>query len=246
MSQVKPVIVVIEDSVKMLRLLRTSLQEAGYEVRGAASGSAGLLAAASRKPDLVILDLGLPDLDGAEIIRKLREWWHSRPIIVLSGRDSEDAKVAALELGADDYVTKPFGMPELLARVHAALRRTARLAHSDQQALTSHGVSIDILRREVSRDGERIELTPNEFRVLATLAQSADLLVTTDQLVSEIWGPDAPASKRNYLRSYIAALRQKLEVDPVRPELLQTEAGVGYRLRVRPPSAIDLGPGSAN
>jgi two-component system KDP operon response regulator KdpE len=232
MAQVKPVIVVIEDSVKMLRLLRTSLQDAGYEVRGAASGGAGLLTAASRKPDLVILDLGLPDLDGAEIIRKLREWWDSRPIIVLSGRDSEDAKVAALELGADDYVTKPFGMPELLARVHAALRRTARLAHADEQTLTSYGVSIDILHREVTREGERITLTPNEFRVLAALAQNAGLLVTTDQLVREIWGPDAPANRRNYLRSYIAALRQKLEADPLKPELLQTEAGVGYRLRV--------------
>jgi len=124
MARVKPVIVVIEDDAKMLRLLQNILRDAGYEARGAASGGAGLLAAASRKPDLIILDLGLPDLDGADIIRKLREWWLSRPIIVLSGRDSEDTKVAALELGADDYITKPFGLPELLARVHAALRRT--------------------------------------------------------------------------------------------------------------------------
>jgi two-component system KDP operon response regulator KdpE len=232
MARVKPVIVVIEDDSKMLRLLQNSLQQAGYEARGAASGGAGLLAAASRKPDLIILDLGLPDLDGADIIRKLREWWLSRPIIVLSGRDSEDTKVATLELGADDYITKPFGLPELLARVHAALRRTARQAHTDQEALTSYGVSIDILRREVARDGARVALTPNEFRVLATLAKNAGLLVTTDQLVGELWGPAAPSSKRNYLRSYIAALRQKLEADPLRPELLQTEAGVGYRLRV--------------
>jgi two-component system KDP operon response regulator KdpE len=235
MSRVRPVIVVIEDDSKLLRLLRGALQHAGYEVRHAASGRAGLSIAASGKPDLIIVDLGLPDMDGAQIIGTMREWWAARPIIVLSGRGAESAKVAALEAGADDYVTKPFGMPELLARVRAALRRVAHRADAngaDPSPMMAHGISVDLLRREVQKDGSAVPLTPNEFRVLATLAKGAGLLVTNDKLVNELWGPTAPANSRSYLRSYISALRQKLERDPLRPALLQTEAGVGYRLIV--------------
>jgi len=235
MSKVKPVVVVIEDDAKLRRLLRISLQDSGFDVREADCGRTGLIVAATRKPDLIILDPGLPDADGAEIIKTLRNWWSTRPVIILSGHDSEAAKVAALELGADDYVTKPFGMPELLARMRAALRRASRHADPDQTAaFCSHGISIDILRREVTRNGIPVALTPNEFRVLATLVKSAGMLVTTNKLVNELWGPNCPPNKRPYLRTYMASLRQKLEQNPAKPMLLLTEAGVGYRIAIDP------------
>jgi len=240
MSKVKPVVVVIEDNAKLRRLLRTSLQEAGFDVREADSGRTGLMVAATGKPDLIILDLGLPDIDGSEVIRQLREWWHARPVIILSGRDSEAARVAALELGADDYITKPFGLPELLARVRAALRRASRHSNPDHTApFLAYGISVDTLRREVSRDGQAVALTPNEFRVLAILVKNAGLLVSTDKLVNELWGPTSAPGKRNYLRSYMVSLRQKLEKNPARPVLLLTEAGVGYRIALdrREPAA---------
>jgi len=233
MAKVKPVVVVIEDDVKLRRLLRNSLQDAGCDVREADTGASGLLVAASGKPDLIILDLGLPDIDGSEVIKKIREWWSARPLIILSGRDSEVAKVAALELGADDYVTKPFGLSELLARVRAALRRASRHTHADPDVpFCSHGVCVDTLRRVVTRDGVALNLTPNEFRVLATLVKNAGLLVTTKKLLDELWGPDCPPHNRSYLRAYIASLRRKLEQNPARPVLLLTEAGVGYRIAV--------------
>jgi two-component system KDP operon response regulator KdpE len=232
-SRLRPVVVVIEDDAKLRRLLRSSLQDAGMEVREAASGQLGLDLAATKKPDLILLDLGLPDIDGVEIIRQLRQWWSGRPLIILSGRDAEAAKVAALELGADDYVTKPFGLPELLARVRAALRRAARLgAKGEASAFEARGVVIDLQRREVTRDGKAVALTPNEYRILAVLVKHAGRLVTTEALVREIWGPDATPSRRHYLRGYLLALRQKLEEQPARPSLLLTEAGVGYRLAV--------------
>lgn len=231
MSAVKPVVVVIEDDAKLRRLLRHTLQEAGYDVREADCGRIGLVVAAAKKPDLILLDLGLPDVDGVQIIGQLRQWWSSRPLIILSGRDDEAAKVAALELGADDYITKPFGLPELLARVRAALRRASRQADPEAgAAFRSGSLCVDLLRREVSRNGVPVELTPNEYRVLAILVKHAGLLVSTDKLVHELWGPDAAPNRRHYLRGYLAALRQKLEVDPARPALLLTQAGVGYRL----------------
>jgi len=227
------VVVLIEDDAKLRRLLRSSLREAGFDVREADSGRTGLMVAATRKPDLILLDLGLPDVEGAEVIKKIRQWWSTRPLIILSGRSSEAAKVAALELGADDYVTKPFGLPELLARVRAALRRAARHVDANPNApFCSQGVSIDILRREVARDGVAVELTPNEFRVLANLVKNAGLVVTTQKLLEELWGPDCPPGNRNYLRAYMATLRRKLEKNPARPSLLLTEAGVGYRIAV--------------
>jgi len=231
MSRVKPVVVVIEDDAKLRRLLRNTLQEAGFDVREADCGRIGLVVAAAKKPDLILLDLGLPDLDGVEIIRQLRQWWSSRPLIILSGRDAEAAKVAALELGADDYITKPFGLPELLARVRAALRRAARQASPDAAAAFQSGrLRVDLVQREVARDGQPVALMPNEYRVLAILVKHAGLLVSTDKLVQELWGPDAAPNRRHYLRGYLAALRQKLEENPARPVLLLTEAGVGYRL----------------
>ena len=234
-SKLKPAVVVVEDDDKLRRLLRTTLRDAGFDVRDAPSGRVGLLLAASRNPDLIILDLGLPDIDGSKVISKLRDWWRSKPIIVLSGRGSEAEKVAALELGADDFVEKPFSVAELLARARAAIRRASR--HIDPHrlgAFESHGISVDAERREVKRNGVPVALTPNEFRVLAALVKSAGLLVTTDALVSSLWGPNCPANNRNYLRTYVATLRQKLEDSPAQPKLLVTEPGVGYRIMLDP------------
>jgi two-component system KDP operon response regulator KdpE len=231
MSKVRPVVVIVEDDAKLRRLLRGSLQEAGFDVREADGGRAGLEVAAARKPDLIILDLGLPDLDGLEVLRTLRQWWRARPLIVLSGREEQEQKVAALEQGADDYVTKPFSSSELLARVRAALRRASRHADPDPSAaFRCRGVSVDLLRREVTRNGQPVELTPNEFRVLALLVKNAGLLVATQTLIRELWGPGAQPNRRQYLRGYLSSLRQKLEENPARPALLLTEAGVGYRL----------------
>ena len=227
----KPVVVVIEDDDKLRRLLRGTFREAGFDVRDASSGRLGLLLAASRKPDLIILDLGLPDIDGAEVIAKLRQWWQFKPIIILSGRGAEAEKVAALELGADDYVEKPFSVAELLARARVALRRSTRPVDPHRMAaFQSHGVSFDAERREVKRHGIVVDLTPNEYRVLAMLVKSAGLLVSANSLVTALWGPNSPAHHRNYLRTYIATLRQKLEDLPAQPKLLITEPGVGYRI----------------
>jgi len=240
MAQVKPVVVLIEDDAKLRRLLRNSLQDEGFDVREAESGGTGLLVAATKKPDLILLDLGLPDIDGSEVIKKIRQWWSARPVIVLSGRESEAAKVAALELGADDYITKPFGLPELMARVRAALRRATRHTQATPtEAFRSHGVSIDTLHRQVVRNGVTVALTPNEFRVLAILVKNAGLLVTTQKLLDELWGPDCPPNNRNYLRAYMSSLRRKLEENPAKPVLLLTEAGVGYRLTVDAASSAE-------
>lgn len=244
MKKLKPLVIVIEDDAKLRRLLRFGLMQAGFDVRDADTGRAGLVVAATRRADLVILDLGLPDIDGAEVIQKIREWWSTKPIIILSGRDSEVAKVAALELGADDYVTKPFGLPELVARVRAALRRSARRVDPEQSGqLTSHGVLIDTIGRQVMRDGREIALTQIEFRLLAMLARNAGLPVTTQQLVNELWGPNSSANNRNYLRTYLSTLRQKLERDPAQPRMLLTEAGVGYRLALDPEPEPESEPG---
>lgn len=237
MSKVKPVVLVVEDDLKLRRLLRNALHDEGCDVREADCGRLGLHLAAARKPDLVLLDLGLPDIDGVEILRQLRQWWRSRPLIVLSGRDAESAKVSALEMGADDYLTKPFGLPELLARVRAALRRGARQADPEAGTTFRGGaVRVDLQQRVVTRGGVAVDLTPNEYRVLALLVKRAGLLVTTETLVQEIWGPGAPPSRRHYLRGYLLALRQKLEENPAKPELLLTEPGVGYRLAAPDPA----------
>ncbi|MBV9191603.1 MAG: response regulator [Betaproteobacteria bacterium] len=230
MSHARALIVVIEDDPKIRRLLRTGLTAHGFDVSEAATGSAGLVQASTRKPDLILLDLGLPDMDGSEVIRRLRDWWTARPLIVLSGRDTEFAKVSALESGADDYVTKPFSMPELLARVRVALRHGARnLKSNGKTVFGAFGIKVDLMRREVTRDGVRVHLTPTEYRMLAVLVRHAGMLVTADRLLTEVWGPKS-VENTHYLRTYVAALRKKLEADPVRPQLLKTEAGVGYRL----------------
>lgn len=235
MANLRPVVVVIEDHAKLRRLVRGCLQADGCTVREAADGQSGLKLAATKHTDLVIVDLGLPDMDGLELVRQMRGWWASKPILVLSGRVSEAERIGALEAGADDFVGKPFSLPEFQARVRAALRRAARHVHVDPAAALIVGdVSIDTQRREVLRHGAAVEMTPNEFRVLSMLARNAGILVTTDTLAQEIWGPEYPAANRHYLRTYVAALRQKLEANPANPTLLLTEPGVGYRLAFTP------------
>jgi two-component system KDP operon response regulator KdpE len=186
-----------------------------------------VIEAGTHKPDLAIVDLGLPDIDGVEVIRRIRKW-SPMPIVVLSARAREQAKVEALDAGADDYVTKPFGVGELLARVRAALRHAAR-APSGKELLVLGDASIDLQRRRVTRSGAEVHLTPIEFRLLSCLAQHLDMVVTHRQLLREVWGPSY-VEHTHYLRIYMKQLREKLEADPVRPKHLLTETGVGYRL----------------
>jgi two-component system KDP operon response regulator KdpE len=225
----EPTVLVIEDEPPIRRFLRPSLVSQGYRVIEAASGADGLLEAAQRQPDLVILDLGLPDMDGLEVIRQLREWT-ARPIIVLSARGAEPDKVAALDAGADDYVAKPFTVGELLARVRVALRHAAR---ADRQTgdvtFEVADLRVDLARRQVWIGGDEVRLTPIEYRLLAMLVRHAGRVVTHRQLLREVWGP-AQTEQTHYLRVYLANLRRKLEADPARPRFLRTEPGVGYRL----------------
>jgi len=244
MAKARPVIVVIEDDAKFRRLLRSNLRAEGYDVFEADRGKSGLVVAATRKPDLIILDLGLPDIDGVEVITQVRQWWADRPIMILSGRGDDSEKIALLEAGADDYIVKPIALQEMLARIRAALRRAARNSVQGMDStFSAHGVAIDILARTVKRHGVAVALTPNEFRILAALVKRAGHFVTTDALVNEIWGPNSPPNNRHYLRVYLAALRRKLEDNPASPVLLQTEAGIGYR--ITPEAAPAEGPSGA-
>jgi two-component system KDP operon response regulator KdpE len=219
-------ILVVEDEPEIRRFLRSSLGAEGYRVVEADSGKRGSIGAATHKADLAIVDLGLPDFDGREVIRRIREW-SGMPIVVLSARTQERSKIDALDAGADDYITKPFGVGELLARVRAALRHAAR--SPDGTALSLGGVSVDLEKRRVARGAEEIRLTPIEFRLLACLARHLGRVVTHRQLLTEVWGP-SHAGQTHYLRIYLKQLRDKLEVDPVQPRYLLTETGVGYRL----------------
>jgi two-component system KDP operon response regulator KdpE len=225
----EPVVVLIEDEVPIRRFLRVTLGSQGYRLFEAATGADALVEVASRQPDVVILDLGLPDMDGLEIIRRLREW-SAVPIIVLSARGQERDKVAALDAGADDYVAKPFGADELLARVRVALRHASGAAREGAEArFAVGGLEVDLARRQVRRDGAEIHLTPTEYRLLTTLVRHAGKVLTHRQLLAEVWGP-SHAEEAHYLRVYMAQLRRKLEDDPARPRYLLTEPGVGYRL----------------
>ncbi len=230
MAKLSPLVIVIEDDAQIRRLLRVTLKAHGFDIREATTGKRGLIVAAACKPDLIILDLGLPDVDGLEVLKKLREWWTNRPVIILSAHGTESSKVAALDGGADDYVTKPFGLEELLARIRVSMRHHAQAQRPDANAVfKSANVEIDLIRRRVTRDGKEIHLTPIEYRVLAVLVKHAGLVVTHDQLLKEVWGPNFVKYK-HYLRTYMASLREKFEVDPANPELLLTESGVGYRI----------------
>src|SRR5262245_51309500 len=230
MTDLCPTILIIEDELSIRRVLCATLQASGYQVIAEATAQEGCTQAAMRQPALILLDLGLPDLDGLEVTRRLREW-ATMPIIVLSARGREADKVAALDAGADDYLTKPFGLDELLARMRVALRH-ARESGTDAAppVLTIGEVTIDLQRREVTRGGAPVRLTPIEFRLLAFLAKHAGRIVTHHQILNEIWGGTASAEP-HHVRVHMADLRKKLEDDPARPKLLLTELGVGYRLK---------------
>ncbi len=224
-----PRILVIDDEKQIRRMLKAALEGYGYDIGEAASGREGLSQTSIFHPDVVILDLGLPDMDGIEVIGRLREWTQV-PIVVLSVREHEDDKIKALDAGADDYVTKPFGMGELLARLRAALRRIAR--SEDEPHLTFGELSIDIEHRIVAIKGEEIKLTPTEYEVLKYLAHNAGKVVTHRQLLLAIWGSNYQEQSQ-YLRVYIGQLRRKIEADPSQPAYIITEPGVGYRLMTR-------------
>jgi two-component system KDP operon response regulator KdpE len=218
-------VLVVDDEPAILRALRINLAARGYEVHTASDGAGGLAATARHRPDVVILDLGLPDLDGTDVITGIRGW-NSAPILVLSARGQEEAKVAALDAGADDYVTKPFGMDELLARLRAAVRRATPA--DDQPTVTVDDFSVDLAAKRVVRDGASVRLTPTEWQLLEVLVRQAGRLVTGRQLLQEVWG-SAYGSETHYLRVYIAQLRRKLEPNPALPRYLITEPGMGYR-----------------
>ena len=219
-------IVLIEDEPRIREFVKTALESAGHNVQESGTVQRGLIDAGNRKPDLIVLDLGLPDCDGLEFIREFRTW-SSVPILVLSARSHEEDKIAALDLGADDYLVKPFGLGELLARVRAALRR--RRPATDALARLQFGeVTVDFVTRQVARAGQPVHLTPIEFRLLSCLAQHVGRVVTHRQVLLEVWGP-AHADDTHYLRIYMGHLRQKLEENASNPRYLLTEAGVGYR-----------------
>ncbi|NKY26392.1 response regulator [Nocardia gamkensis] len=222
-------VLVVDDEPQIVRALRINLSVRGYEVITAATGGAGLRAAADRHPDVVILDLGLPDMDGIEVLAGLRGWT-SAPVIVLSARTDSADKVEALDAGADDYVTKPFGMDELLARLRAAVRRGATDTDASAPVVTTDSFTVDLAAKRVTKRGHTVHLTPTEWGMLEMLVRNRGKLVGRRELLREVWGPSY-ATETHYLRVYLAQLRRKLEDDPSRPKHLLTEAGMGYRFQ---------------
>jgi two-component system, OmpR family, KDP operon response regulator KdpE len=225
-----PLVLVVEDEPQVMRFFRATLTAHGYRLVEAVTGGQALVEATTRSPDLILMDLGLPDTDGVELTRRVREWSNT-PIIVVSARGLEGDKVQALDAGADDYLTKPFGAEELLARMRVALRNAARAVASPGQAVFRFGnVELDLAARRVSIAGEEVRLTRTEYKLLVVLVKHAGRVVTHQQLLREVWGPGA-LDQTHYLRVYMRGLRHKLEKDPARPKHLSTEIGVGYRLR---------------
>jgi two-component system, OmpR family, KDP operon response regulator KdpE len=218
-------VLVVDDELPMRRALGIGLRARGYEVDLAENGAQGLELAARHHPDVVILDLGLPDMDGVDVAHALRGWTNV-PIIVLSARESEGVKVAALDAGADDYVTKPFGMDELLARLRAALRRAAPA--EEAPVVTTPDFTIDLASKQVHRDGSEIRLTPTEWHVVELLVRNRGKLVTQQQLLQQVWGPEYQR-ETHYLRFYLSQIRRKLEPEPSQPRYFITEPGMGYR-----------------
>ncbi|MFO1418674.1 MAG: response regulator [Methylotetracoccus sp.] len=231
MAAPAPTIVVIEDDPPMRRFLKTGLRSQGFQVFEADTGRQGIVEVGVRKPDLVVLDLGLPDIDGVEVIGEIRRWT-TLPIIILSARSTEQHKVEALDAGADDYLTKPFGLDELLARVRAALRRTWMNREVPQSGcFTTGDLEIDFSSRQVHVHGLEVHLTPIQYRLLSFLARHAGKVLTHRQILLEVWGPSY-VEHAHYLRIFMSQLRRKLESDPTQPRFLLTESGVGYRLKL--------------
>lgn len=222
-------ILVVDDERAIRRFLRASLGAQGHTILEAENGSMALQVAAEQRPDILFLDLGLPDMDGVEVTRRLREWSEA-PIIILSVRDRESDKILALDAGADDYLTKPFGMGELMARVRGVLRRTQQSASPDP-VFCAAGLQVDLSRRVVSREGQEIGLTPTEYEILKVLVQYAGKVLTHQQIISRVWG-SGYNEEAHLLRVNMSNLRRKIERDPSRPDLIVTEPGVGYRLRL--------------
>jgi two-component system, OmpR family, KDP operon response regulator KdpE len=222
-----PHILVIDDEPQILRAIRTILTEKQFRVSVANRGEEGLTLAATTEPDLIILDLGLPDMDGVEVCSRLREWTQT-PIIILSVRDSERDKVAALDMGADDYLTKPFGIEELLARVRVALRHAGNRKEEQNKVIKAGSITIDLVWHIVKRGEEEIKLTGIEYKLLAYLASNHHRVLTHQSILSHVWGPE-DADHTEYLRVYMRQLRKKLEADPDRPQYILTEPGIGYR-----------------
>ncbi len=233
MADDKELILLIEDEPQMRRFLRITLQSHGYRLVEAATAQEGLMQATTRNPDVVLLDLGLPDLDGLEVTKRLREWTQT-PIIVISAREQEQDKVRALDAGADDYLTKPFNAGELLARIRVALRHAAR-SEADQQEPVFRllNLRVDLAQRQVFLDDREVHLTPIEYKLLTVLIRHAGKVITHSQLLKDVWGP-AHVNEVQYLRVYMTQLRHKLEADPARPRFLLNEPGVGYRLKYVP------------
>ncbi|MCX7787798.1 MAG: response regulator [Spirochaetes bacterium] len=226
----EPLILVIEDERPIRNFLKSALQTQSYRVLEAGKGKEGVSLAASHVPDIILLDLGLPDMDGIEVIKELRAWY-TAPILILSARGQERDKIAALDAGADDYLTKPFGVGELLARIRVALRNRVRreMEEGGGTVFSVGGLKVDLEARRVFIDGEEVHLTPIEFKLLSVLVKNAGKVVTHMHLLREVWGP-ASTDQLHYVRIYMAGLRKKLEKDPARPRYLLTEVGVGYRL----------------
>ncbi|SHI76216.1 response regulator [Propionispora hippei] len=226
MNEKKLRVLVIDDEPQIQKLLRVSLQVQGYLFEGVLTGKDGVARAASLKPDIMIVDLGLPDMDGKEVVLQVREW-SQVPIIVLTARDQEQEKIEALDAGADDYVTKPFSMGELMARMRVCLRRMAQV--EDEPVLTCGGLAVDLLQRTVTVDGREVKLTPTEYEIIKIMAQHAGRVLTHKQLLKAVWGNDYN-NDTHYIRVYIGQLRRKIEADSAQPRYIITESGVGYRL----------------
>lgn len=221
-------VLVVDDEAQIRRFLRISLEAGGYHVHEAGTGKEGIFIAAKVRPDLIVLDLGLPDTDGIEVVKQLREWTKT-PIIILSVRDADSDKVAALDAGADDYLTKPFSTEELLARLRVALRHAQ--PEPDLRVFTTGELQVDLTRRLVTVRGEPVKLTPTEYALLRLMVQHAGRVLTHRQILKEVWGP-AYIDESHYLRVYFSQVRQKIEENPALPKYLLTEPGVGYRLAV--------------
>jgi two-component system, OmpR family, KDP operon response regulator KdpE len=221
-------ILIVDDESQIRKLLNVSLKAHGFAIEEAASGKDGVNQAAFFKPDLMIIDLGLPDMDGKEVIRKIREW-STAPIIILTAHDQEQEKIDALDAGADDYITKPFSMGELMARIRVCLRRMA--AGESEPMLTCGGLSVDLIQRRVTVDGVEVKLTPTEYEIIKLLAQNAGRVLTHKQLLKAVWGNSYDDT--HYIRVYVGQLRRKIEKDPAQPRYIITESGIGYRLMGR-------------